>query len=108
MLCLDSALFLIDPQKKPAFEKNTIVTLTKNYIELYGEDSCSKYLTKDAICAIDQCALFSYAFDESTQRFTKKTSDIEWCAITIATPEPDFLEEDECVKAVDLKKVYFY
>lgn len=81
--------------------------MTKDYIELYGESSCSKYLTKGAVCAIEACALFSYAFEDETQGYTKKTSDIEWCAITIATPILDPLEEEDCVKATDLEQVYF-
>ena len=82
---LPNTFFLPDPQKKPAFEKGTVVILTKDYIELYGESSCSKYLTKGAVCAIEECALFGYAFENEIQDYTKKTSDIEWCAITIAT-----------------------
>lgn len=108
MPCSPDTFFLIDPQKKPAFEKDTVVILTKGYLELYGENSCSKYLTKDAVCAIDQCAIFSYAFEDATQDFTRKTSEIEWCALTISTPRADFLEEEDYVKATDLKKVDFY
>lgn len=99
--------FLIDPEKKPAFEKNTVVILTKDYLELYGENACSKYLTKNAVCAINQCAIFNYAFEDATQGFTRKTSEIEYCAVTISTPIADFLEEDDYVKATDLKEVDF-
>lgn len=43
MPLVPGALFLVDPQKKPAFEEHTIVTLTKDYTKLYGVGSCSKY-----------------------------------------------------------------
>lgn len=107
MLCQPFTLFLIDPEKKPAFETNTVVILTKDYLELYGENACSKYLTKNAVCAIDQCAVFNYAFEDATQDFTRKTSEIEYCALTISTPRADFLEEEDYVKAMDLKEMDF-
>ena len=65
-------ILAIDPQKKPTFKKNTIVLLTKDYIKLYGREASSKYLTKNAVCSVNQCALFSYDLDDTTQDFTKK------------------------------------
>lgn len=102
-------VFRTDPQKKPAFEEDTVVVLTEDYTKLYRPENCSKYLTKNAVCHIEECALFCYAFDEITKDFTKKVSEseIEWCRVTIATPIADPLEENDYVKAVDLEEADF-
>ena len=107
MPLIPGTLFSNDPQKEPAFEKNTVVILTENYTKLSGLGTCSKYLTKDAACIIKECAIFSYTFDDKTQEFTKKLNDIEWCYVEIGTPVADFFEEEDYVKAKDLKKYVF-
>ena len=83
---IPGATFRIDPKKKPAFEKDTIVILTKDYTKLSGLGPCSKYLKKNVGCAIKYCALFGYTFDDETRDFTNKISEIEWCQVEIATP----------------------
>jgi len=62
---------------------------------------------KNVICSINECALFSNAFEEKTQDFTKKISEIEWCHVTICTPIADSEEEEAYVKAEDLKEFEF-
>lgn len=95
-------IFATDPQNEPAFEKNTVVSLTEDYTESSGYRPCNKYLTKDAVCLINKCALFKYEFDDKTQGFTKKASEIEWCHVTIGTPIADPENEEGYVKAEHL------
>lgn len=102
---IPGTIFMTDPQKKPAFEQHAVVTLTKDYTKSYRH--CSPYLTKNAVCAVEECALFACAFDEKTKRFTKKVNEIEWCHVTISTPIFDPEEEEEYVRAVDLLKEDF-
>jgi len=102
MPLVPGALFLVDPQKKPAFEEHTIVTLTKDYTKLYGVGSCSKYLKKSVGCLIIDCAIFSYTFNNKTRDFTDKLNDIEWCQVEISTPIGILTDKEEYVKAMNL------
>lgn len=82
--------------------------MTEDSIKLYGRQPSSKYKKKkNAVCSINECTLFSYVFEEKTQDFTKKISEIEWCHVTISTPIADFFEEEGYVKAEDLKECKF-
>lgn len=104
---IPGASFRIDPTKKPAFERNTAVTLTKDYTKLPELGPCSKYLKKGVNCAIKDCAIFGYTFDDETQDFTNKISEMEWCEVEIGTPIFDPDEEEDYVMAKDLIEYFF-
>lgn len=107
MPLIPGTLFTNDSQKEPVFEKDTVVILTEDYTKFSGVGPCSKYLTKDAACIIQECAIFSYSFDEKTQDYTKKLNDTKWCYVEIGTPVASYFEEEYYVKAKDLKKYVF-
>lgn len=46
MHCIPGTIFATDLQKKPTFEEDTVVLLTKDYTKLYGCGPCNKYFKK--------------------------------------------------------------
>lgn len=76
MHCIPGTIFATDLQKKPTFEEDTVVLLTKDYTKLYGCGPCNKYFKKMQFVREMNApflAMLSYAFEDKTQDFTKKS-----------------------------------
>lgn len=94
--------FDTNPQLKPTFLKDTVVTLTKDYTEL--DPVLNEYLEKGTPGRVVECGLSMYGFNKETQEFSILIDNEEWCALELPPTEMDHDNTDGWVKAKDLKE----
>jgi len=85
---------------RSSFPDDSLVLLTKDYIDPRDPDGCSQFLKKDEEFFLIESGLYKHFIDQDTQL----VDNIEWCEIAV---EP--IGSEECpnalVKAEDLRLV---
>lgn len=84
----------------PKYSEDTVAFLQKDYTRLNG----NKNFTEGAVCSVILCGLSEYPQSPLTGENIGNTDGVEWCFVSVATERADPDNDEDYVKAEDLKE----